>query len=348
MLTSRWAWVVGLVASVMLLGGPALALGQNAEALQKRFIKAMEQGQWKQAIEAGEKLADAQPSGGAVSYNVACCYAKLGDTKTAADWLVRSAGEGWAGLSSIESDPDLQGVRGEPAYAKALELVKANRDKRFDAFKQKAEATEPLVVLPPNYDKETPCPLIVALHGSGGTGREMARIWKDVAAKAGAVLVCPDALRPLGDGYQWTFRDEAEWMVLRTIERMSATHRIDPARIVITGFSQGANVCFDVGIKHSAKFCGVIPVAGHWEPDVSPLPGKAPAGAARFYMMVGSNDQGTQSYRDAEREFAKVGFEREVKIYEGLGHSFPPNSQRELATALAYALRADEKPAPRR
>lgn len=319
------------------------AQADDARSLARDFNEAMRNKLWPQAAQIGARLAELEPQGGAVSYNVACAHARAGDPKASAVWLVRCANEGWSGVRSLETDPDLETVRAEPDYARALEIVHANVQKRFDEYKAVVRRTKPLIVLPPGYRAGEPAPLIIALHGSGGRGEQMADVWHAPAARHGAILVCPDALRQLGDGYQWKFRDESEWLVLDLIERVSADHAIDRSRIVLAGFSQGANVSIDMGIKHPSAFAGVIPVAGHWEVDVSPLPTEKPADSPRFAMLIGDRDEGTDSYRQAKKLFPAAGFDTRVKIYAGLGHAFPSDTTRELDDALSYVLGTEKR-----
>lgn len=320
---------------------PAAAQGKQdpkVAALAREFEQAMQAQQWKQAIEAGEKLHELAPQGGAAAFNIACCHAKLGDTKTAAQWLLTCANAGWGGLRSFETDSDLDAVRAEPVYAQALAIVKQTRQRALAAFQEKARAAEVLTLLPPKHDAKTPAPLIIALHGSGGTGAEMASAWKEIAAASGAILVCPDALRPLGNGYQWMFRDESDWLVMDVIERTKAKHAIDPKRIILTGFSQGANTALELGVRHPEAFAGIITIAGHYEPDINPFPKKKGAKLPPFALLIGANDEAAASNKTAEAELKALGIPVMLRIYPGMGHGFPPQRERELAEALRFIV----------
>jgi predicted esterase len=319
----------------------------KAEALAREFDQAMQAQQWNAAIEAGEKLHEIAPRGGAIAFNIACCHAKLGDTKASARWLLACANAGWAGLRSFETDSDLDAVRAEPVYAQALEIVKQARQRAFVAFQDKARAAEVLTLLPPNHDASKATPLIIALHGSGGTGADMADQWKSIAARNGAILVCPDALRPLGQGYQWMFRDESDWLVMDVIQRAKAKHNIDPDRVILTGFSQGANTALELATRHPEAFAGVVIIAGHYEPDINPFP-KGPGGAGGadaklppFALLIGANDEAAQSNRAAEAELKALGIPVMLRIYPGHGHAFPPQTQTELSEALRFVMVRD-------
>ena len=130
------------------------------------------------------------------------------------------------------------------------------------------------VVLPDGYDPVKPAPLIIALHGRGGNGKNMAAAWDEIANDVGAILVAPDALRPLGMGYDWRFVDESEWLVLLTLDRVLERYAIDEQRIVLTGLSQGAHIAF---------------------------------------MMIGSEDRSVETYRVAIKDFKEAGWNAKLR-----------------------------------
>lgn len=216
----------------------------------------------------------------------------------------------------------------------------ASVDRRRDDFKKEASKFKPAVVMPPGYSKARPAPLIVALHGSGGDGAEMARAWRAAAAKAGAVLVCPDAVRPLGSGYQWMFRDESRWLVLNTIEEARKKYAIDAARVYVVGFSQGANTAMELATTNPEAMAGVIAVAGHWEAHVQrlPVPGEAGAALPRFAVLVGSMDEAAPSNRELDAHLRKLGVPVLLRIYEGMGHGMPAARDRELTDAIMFVM----------
>lgn len=336
-MTGRMRVVLALV--LLAVAASWTAAGGSADAMKRRFNEAMNAQRWADAIREGSALHEQQPQGGVVAYNVACAAARGGDPKTAAAWLVKAGEAGFAGLTTIMTDTDIDPVRNEPQYAVALEKIRANRMKQFEAFKAKAESIEPLVVLPPGYDAKKPAPLIVALHGSGGQGEEMARMWKRTAAEAGAILVCPDALRPLGNGYQWMFIDESYWMASRTIEWAKGKYAVDPDRVVLTGFSQGANVSLQMAAKQPQGIRGVVVVCGHYEPEIAAFDTTNAAARPRVALLIGERDEAAQSNREAKDVLDKAGSPCLLRVYKGAGHEFPPQREKELREALAFVFK---------
>lgn len=332
--------LVALAISLALGIAPsALAQGSaDVSALRKAFAGAMNAKDWTRAVDIGARLAPIDPQGGAVAYNIACAWAHKGDPEQAADWLVKAGEAGFQGASIVRTDTDLDTVRSQPQYAKAVSLIDANRAKVFEAFTAEHSNHRPRTILPPNHDPAKPATLIIALHGSGGTPDEMERLWRNVAARHGAILCVPGGMRPLGNGYQWMFMDESEWLILHALEYCKKEHSVDPQRVVLAGFSQGGNMSFYLAMRHPELFCGIIPVAAHWEPNVEPLPDPPAPAMPRFAMLIGARDEGTASNRQLDALLRKSKVPVRLKIYPGLGHAIPPNYERELDQALQFVL----------
>ncbi|MDX2116524.1 MAG: PHB depolymerase family esterase [Planctomycetota bacterium] len=327
--------IASLIVSVLLAG--AARADELEQIMLRRYNEAVAQENWPFAIAAAEKLHELRPKGGVFAFNAACAHARAGDKASSAKWLLVSARNGFAGIASFEDDPDLVSVRSEPGYAEALAIVRKTVEARFAQFKALADAAKPVTVLPPGFDRATPAPLIIALHGSGGRGDETSQRWQGAAANVGAVLIAPDALRPMGGGYQWTFRDEADWYIQKLISDARQQHNIDPQRVVLVGFSQGANISFMMGVKHPGMFRGIVPVCGHWEAGVAPVPEKT-SDATRWFVITGANDPAAATNNDFAARAKKAGLPVELRVVPRTGHSYPPDGDATLTEALRAIL----------
>lgn len=326
---------------IVLLSFPVLARAepsQRAQHLQEELVQAAGKEDWDRALKIGLELHPLNPREGATAYNLALIYEKLNQPDKAAEWLITSGKDGFAGATLVNTTPELAKTRQQARDPEAIALIRANRAKGLDKFKAEAERIEPLVVLPPRHDKSKPAPLIIALHGTGGTGREMADVWRAPAAELGAVLVCPDALRPMGNGFHWMFIDESEWLVLHTAEWAKSKYAIDDSRMILTGFSQGANVTIQVTTSHPDAFDGAIVCCGHYESHVHPLPEKDPGQWPRYALLTGEHDEGAASNREFENLLKTRGVAVNLEIYKGLGHAFPRARDRELKEAVKFVL----------
>jgi predicted esterase len=302
------------------------------------FEQAMLAGRYEQAAGLARELAKKHPKSSVAAYNVGCALSRTGEIDSSISWLKRSAELGFAGVRSIAHDDDLDAVRSHEGFAGVRAAVEANAAARFAQFRAAAEEAEPVITLPPNFDPTVPTPLLIVLHGTGGNGAGMTRAWAKPAAAAGAILVAPDALRPVRDtdGYSWVFRDEAEWLVLRTIERARERWNVGP--VILAGFSQGANIAIMLGQTHPDHFAAIIPVSGHYEADVAELPaeGRRP----RWFLIIGALDPWAKTYDEAQRAFEAAGMTVRLRRIPEQRHAMPKGERGErlLQEAIAWAV----------
>ncbi len=337
-----------LLLAIFLIGlSPDPASAQPAAELRARIEIAMGRRDWAQALGLSGRLHQIEPNGGLAAYNAACFAALNGEVPVALDWLRKSAEAGFEGVHMLAHDPDLAAARADGGFADVAALVRANRDRGFGEFRELAADYEPMALLPPGMagkgQGERGLPLIIALHGFGANGADIGGAWQEAAAAVGAILVAPDALRRRGNGagFEWRFIDEGEWLVLRVLEQMKRRYNIDPDRVVLTGFSQGANLTLYIGARHPDLFRGLIPYAGRYQTGDAPLESLLALPAEerpRVALRIGADDTGARSYEHAEAELRAAGVDVQREVYPGVGHSLPANATEELSEALRWVL----------
>jgi len=300
------------------------------------FDRAMLSGEYERALTLAERIAREHPQSTVAAYNLACALSRNDRIEEGIEALRRSAELGFTGVRSVRDDADLGNLRAHEAFAEILEKVQANADARFERFKGAALEAAPAVRLPRNHDPKKEAPLLIVLHGTGGTGEQMANLWARSAEEVGAILIAPDALRPSGGGYSWTYRDESEWYVLHLIEEARKQWTIGP--VILAGYSQGANIALMLGQSHAHVFDGVIPLNGHYEADIAALP--EGEDMPKWCLLIGERDPWAATYKQAEADFEKAGMT--VHRYElpRLGHGFPSGERgrRMLTEALMWCL----------
>ncbi|MEQ8771008.1 MAG: hypothetical protein RIB60_10930 [Phycisphaerales bacterium] len=325
------------------------ARAQSDGALVARFDRAYADGAYERAATVATTLAERHESSSVWAFNAACAHARAGNLDDARRWVTACAERGFQGVRSFETDQDLDPIRGSQEFAEAFALVQAAARARLEEFQQAARVHAHPSWVPEHASTDSPVPLVIALHGTGGRGDEMLRVWKEACAEVGAAIIAPDGLRPSGEGYAWTYRDESEWLVRDLIERVAAGMPVDTTRVVLTGFSQGANVAMPTGIDHAGLFVGVIPVGGHYEGQIVDLE-PVRSGAIvppRYGFIIGSRDRWAGTFRAAEREFEEAGVEVKLEVVPGMGHEMPRGrgGTARLARMLAWCLgEGDEGP----
>ncbi len=98
-------------------------------------------------------------------------------------------------------------------------------------------------------------PMIVIMHGMGGSGANTIQKWVE-RLEDKFVILCPTY--PMG---AW-WSQNAENFVLQLINGIRAKYPIDPNRIFLSGLSNGAIGAYLMGMFYPDRFAGVVPIAG--------------------------------------------------------------------------------------
>src|SRR5215213_9999683 len=119
------------------------------------------------------------------------------------------------------------------------------------------QARDGLLFVPNSYRPDRPAPLAVMLHGAGGEAQGGLAPFLDLAEAAGLVLLAPesraqtwDVLRG-GYGPDITFIDSA-------LAQIFGRYAVDPARIAVSGFSDGASYALSIGITNGDLFSDIV------------------------------------------------------------------------------------------
>jgi phospholipase/carboxylesterase len=121
------------------------------------------------------------------------------------------------------------------------------------------------VYVPEYSDLQTPMPLVVALHGGSGHGRDFLWSWLADARSRGILLVAPTARDRTWSimGMEDVDADGIKQMVESVAER----YPVDRSRVLLTGMSDGATYSLLFGLRdaetpftHLAPACGVLPL----------------------------------------------------------------------------------------
>jgi polyhydroxybutyrate depolymerase len=133
-----------------------------------------------------------------------------------------------------------------------------------------------VLVLPPTYYSHSEnLPLVVALHGGGGSARQMERMYglNEKAASAGFVLLYPEGVRsdgPLGARtrnagrcceYATANNVDDVAFISALIDRIVADFSIDNKRVYVTGMSNGGMMAYRLACELSHKIAAIAPVS---------------------------------------------------------------------------------------
>ena len=89
-------------------------------------------------------------------------------------------------------------------------------------------------------------PLLIVLHGANGSGEGMLRRIGSAASAAGVAVLAPDSRESTWDGVRDGFGRDVVFLD-RALARVFDTVSVDPTRIAVGGFSDGATYALSLG-----------------------------------------------------------------------------------------------------
>lgn len=123
------------------------------------------------------------------------------------------------------------------------------------------------VFIPPSYDFDGEAvPLVLALHGAGGTGAGLASFsgFNELADEQGFIVVYPDGVNRAWNDARPDARilqiDDVRFLSL-VIDFMGRELHIDPDRVYAVGYSMGGMMAFRLGCQLRDKITAVASVA---------------------------------------------------------------------------------------
>ncbi|MEZ0539649.1 extracellular catalytic domain type 1 short-chain-length polyhydroxyalkanoate depolymerase [Fibrella arboris] len=134
------------------------------------------------------------------------------------------------------------------------------------------------IYIPSSYSKRNhPLPLVVALHGGGGSGQQFEAQSKlsETADTEGFIVVYPDGRQNSGmlKLRTWnagaccgqsasTQQTDDVGFIRSLIDKLQATYQIDPKRVYATGHSNGAMLCYRLACELPDKLAAIAANAG--------------------------------------------------------------------------------------
>jgi len=166
---------------------------------------------------------------------------------------------------------------GSPETAGPVGLHRLGLDGRRDG----------LLYVPEGYRVERPAPLVLMLHGAGGSaqgGLAPFRELADAADIAGVLLLAPDSRGPTWDVILGGFGPDVAFLD-RALAHTFARYAVDPAHIAAEGFSDGATYALSIGLTNGDLFTHVIGFSpGYMAPAEQ-------QGTPRIFLAHGIHDQ---------------------------------------------------------
>ena len=171
----------------------------------------------------------------------------------------------------------------------------------------------------PQSPVAAPMPLVVLLHGAGGSASGILGRVGTTPSEAGIAVLAPDSRGGTWDALRGDFGPDVAFLN-RALERVFGMLAIDPSRIAIGGFSDGATYALSLGLINGDLFSRVVAFSPGFFVD------GPPQGKPRLYVSHGTADRILPIDRCSRRivpALQKRGYEVTYKEFEG-GHDVPP------------------------
>jgi predicted esterase len=172
-------------------------------------------------------------------------------------------------------------------------------------------------------------PVLMYLHGRGGNPGEDCRKWAKVGTQFGWV-VCPQGPEDRGGGARsWLNSAQSGKEIMdATLHalREQFGHRVQTRQNVLIGFSEGAFVAMQVGLRDPKTWSRWLILAAndqYWFGDTEAILKEDRRKFGRIYLLTGENDEVAENTEKVGEMLKKAKIPTRVKIVPGLGHEIP-------------------------
>ena len=188
--------------------------------------------------------------------------------------------------------------------------------------------------VPEFYTPDRAWPLVMALHGGSGNGRNFLWTWLRDARSHGAILVAPTAVGPT-----WALmgEDTDTPNLNRILDAVKSRWNIDPARTLLTGMSDGGTFCYVTGLEDASPFTHLAPVSATFHSLMAEMASPDRLRGLPLYLVHGALDWmfPVQVARQTHRALAAAGAAVVYRELDDLSHCYPD----EINAALLAWLR---------
>jgi phospholipase/carboxylesterase len=191
--------------------------------------------------------------------------------------------------------------------------------------------------LPTGYEPNYPYPLLVFLHGEGGSEETVLKLAPRLSRRnficigLRGLLPLPDTTSP---AYSWGDegqQDQVEEYILRSIEATRRRYHVHSERIYLAGFNEGSEPAFRLGLSQPEKFAGLVALNGCLPTRGRPLLRLDEVRRLRVLIAHGLDNTQTPvtAARADQRLLYTAGLDVEFKCY-ATNHAIHPDMLRDL------------------
>ena len=178
------------------------------------------------------------------------------------------------------------------------------------------------VYVPEYLTRDTPVPVVFVLHGGSGHGRVFLWNWLREARASGAILVAPTAA---GDTWSLMEPDVDATRLTEMLRYVREHWSIDPARMLLTGMSDGGTFTLLSGLNTDCPFTHLAPTAAAFHPLLVTMAEPERMRALPVYLTHGALDWmfPVQTGRTARDALTMAGADVVYREIADLSHTYP-------------------------
>ena len=183
--------------------------------------------------------------------------------------------------------------------------------------------------VPEYYTPDRAWPLVMALHGGSGNGRGFLWSWLRDARSFGAIVVAPTAT---GNTWALMGEDTDTPNLARILGLVRGRWNIDPARLLLTGMSDGGTFCYVSGLESASPFTHLAPVSATFHPLMAEIADARRLRGLPIYLVHGRLDWmfPVQVARQTRELLSAAGAEVTYREIEDLSHCYPREINAEI------------------
>jgi phospholipase/carboxylesterase len=214
---------------------------------------------------------------------------------------------------SLRGDEDFKARLAEPAAENSGVMHDHNEPGSRGGFS---------LYVPEYYSADRGWPLVVALHGGSGNGRNFLWSWLRDARSFGAILVAPTATGPT-----WALmgEDTDTPNLSRILEAVRSRWNVDVHRMLLTGLSDGGTYCYVTGLDASSPFTHLAPVASTFHPLMAEMADRERLLGLPIFLVHGKLDWmfPVQVARHTRQALSAAGADVTYREIDDLSHTYP-------------------------
>lgn len=303
--------------------------------IRQQILAAYHQHEYQLALDKCHEIMLLYPENSLIfRYWKACFLSLLGREKEAISTLRSALSDGfWITETDFNNEADFENIRGFPEFAE-ISAEFGHRQSAAQAASQPHRVTRTPETLPPADG----FPLLLSLHGRGGSPQYSLRQWQP-AAEIGWVVSHLISSQLMGfDAYCWDDRALAMKEIRQHLKELQMEQPINSERIVVAGFSAGGGLAIELTYHNEPAFRGFIAVAPALisTPTMEEYPRPV---RPRGVILAGEKDS---NWFDSARTIAAWAESHHIECHtdyrQEMGHEFPSDFSQLLHSYLDWIV----------